>query len=315
MAHQLLKSGVKSSSLAFRSLSTSATKIENVTVIGCGLMGAGIAQVAAQAGNKVNLVDVNDTVLKKSEERIQKSVQRVAKKKFKDDSTKTQQFVDESLSRISYTTDLHKAVQNSDLVVEAIVENLKIKQDLFADIDKVAPEHTMFASNTSSIPISEIAELAKRKDRFGGLHFFNPVPVMKLLEVIRINQTSDATYEAMMAWGQKIGKVTVTCKDTPGFIVNRLFLPYKQEAMRLLERGDATARDIDTAMKLGASHPMGPFELSDYVGLDTELFVIEGWNKRFPDDPMFVPSKTVQKMVAEGKLGMKTGEGFYKYNV
>ncbi|RXG68395.1 Hydroxyacyl-coenzyme A dehydrogenase, mitochondrial [Armadillidium vulgare] len=172
------------------------------------------------------------------------------------------------------------SVKNADLVVEAIVENIDIKQKLFKQLDEAAPEHTIFASNTSSLSIQKIAQNAKRKDRFGGLHFFNPVPVMKLLEVIRIPETSQTTIDSMLAWGKAMGKVTVQCKDTPGFIVNRLLVPYYGEAYRMYERGDATTRDIDTAMKLGTGYPMGPFELSDYTGLDTNLFVIEGrWER------------------------------------
>ncbi|MCL4126942.1 UNVERIFIED_CONTAM: hypothetical protein GTU68_041385, partial [Idotea baltica] len=177
----------------------------------------------------------------------------------------------------------------------------------------IAPEHTIFASNTSSLSIAKIAKKASRKDRFGGLHFFNPVPVMKLLEVIRIPETSQATFDAMTAWGKAMGKVTVSCKDTPGFIVNRLLIPYSNEAMHMLDRGDATAKDIDTAMKLGAGYPMGPFELGDYVGLDTSLRIIEGWAKDYPENETYRVPPTLRKMVSEGKLGVKSGEGFYKY--
>merc|ERR1712179_508415 len=151
-----------------------------------------------------------------------------------------------------------------------------------------------------------------RLDRFGGLHFFNPVPVMKLLEVVKIPETSEETFQAMTNWGKAMGKATVTCKDTPGFIVNRLLVPYMMEAVRMVERGDATPQDVDTAMKLGAGYPMGPFELTDYVGLDTCKFIIDGWNEKYPDHPLFAPSPLLNKYVAEGKLGNKVGEGFYK---
>lgn len=313
MAHKLLRLA-QTSGRCFSTTANVMAGINSVTIIGGGLMGAGIAQVAAQTGNKVHLVDLNPDVLKKSQGRIEQSIARVAKKQFKDDPSKADSFTKDSLARLTYTTDLHSAVKQSDLVVEAIVENLKVKQKLFADIDKVAPEHTIFASNTSSIPIGEIAQPTNRKDRFGGLHFFNPVPVMKLLEVIRIPETSDKTYDAINSWGKSLGKVTVSCKDTPGFIVNRLLIPYTMEAVRMYERGDASFQDIDTAMKLGAGYPMGPFELSDYVGVDVGLFVIEGWAERFPDDPTYKVPETIRKMVKEGKLGVKTGEGWYKYN-
>lgn len=179
---------------------------------------------------------------------------------------------------------------------------------------QVAPEHTIFTSNTSSLSITAIASVTNRKDRFGGLHFFNPVPVMRLLEVIRTVDTSDDTYNKITAFGQKLGKACITCKDTPGFVVNRLLIPYMAESVRLLERGDASARDIDTAMKLGAGYPMGPIELADYVGLDTTYNILKGWHENDPENPIFKPLPLLEKLVKEGKLGVKTGEGFYQYN-
>lgn len=158
-----------------------------------------------------------------------------------------------------------------------------------------------------------MALVTKRKDRFGGLHFFNPVPVMKLLEVVRTAKTSDETYNKLMDFGKSIDKTCITCKDTPGFVVNRLLVPYLAEAVRMLERGDASARDIDIAMKLGAGYPMGPFELADYVGLDTTHFILQGWKERFPDTTLFEPCKLMGKLVDEGKCGIKSGEGFYSY--
>jgi 3-hydroxyacyl-CoA dehydrogenase len=218
------------------------------------------------------------------------------------------------MSRIIYTTDLENSVKdNCDLLIEAIVENMKIKQDMFTKLDKVAPSSTIFASNTSSLPITEMASVTQRKDKFGGLHFFNPVPVMKLVEVIRIADTSEQTFDTLLSFGKAVQKVPVSCKDTPGFIVNRLLVPYMAEAIRLLERGDASARDIDTAMKLGAGYPMGPIELLDYVGLDTNKFILEGWHKMDPENPLYKPSEMLNKLVEEGKLGLKTGEGLYKY--
>ncbi|MCL4116889.1 UNVERIFIED_CONTAM: hypothetical protein GTU68_034580 [Idotea baltica] len=221
----------------FSKTAAMAKAIKNVTVIGSGLMGAGIAQVAAQTGHNVIMVDLDEQAVSKAKERFNTSIQRVANKKFKDDKEAASKFINDSISRFSTSTNSSASVTSADLVVEAIVENLDIKQKLFAELDKVAPEHTIFASNTSSLPIKKIAENVNRKDRFGGLHFFNPVPVMKLLEVVRIPETSQSTYDAMSDWGKAMGKVTVECKDTPGFIVNRLLVPYMMESVRLLERG------------------------------------------------------------------------------
>jgi len=290
------------------------TAIKNITVIGGGLMGSGISQVAAQAGQTVTLVDLNADILKKSESSIQNSIARVAKKVHKDDANAAKKFVEETVSRIKFNADPLKSLDDADLVVEAIVENMDIKHKLFKSLDDAAPQKTIFASNTSSLSIGEIASVTKRKDKFGGLHFFNPVAVMKLLEVIRIPETSDETYNAMMAWGKSVGKTCITCKDTPGFVVNRLLVPYISESIKLFERGDANAQDIDTAMKLGAGYPMGPLELADYTGLDTCLFILTGWQKKYPGNPLFESPQILKKLVKEGKLGRKTGEGFYKYN-
>ncbi|XP_050719772.1 hydroxyacyl-coenzyme A dehydrogenase, mitochondrial-like [Eriocheir sinensis] len=303
------------SHLSRRSLSQTAAManaMKNVTVIGSGLMGAGIAQVAAQTGHTVTMVDIDPVAVEKAQKRIADSIGRVAKKKF-GEGDEASKFISESVGRLRTSTDAVASVESADLVVEAIVENLKVKKELFSKLDNAAPEHTIFASNTSSLAIAKIAEATNRRDRFGGLHFFNPVPVMKLLEIVRIPETSDATYNAMKGWGKAMGKVTVECKDTPGFIVNRLLVPYMFEAVRLVERGDASPRDVDTAMKLGAGHPMGPFELMDYVGLDVGKFIIDGWHKDFPDVESFKPSPLLEKLVSEGKLGVKTGEGFYSY--
>jgi len=300
-----------------RSFSASAhqwSAIKSVAVIGSGLMGSGIAQVSAATGHKVILVDQSQDIVDKAGARIQKSLARVAAKKFKDDKQAADAFMSKVAGNIAMETDAVSAVAKVDLVVEAVVENLDLKKKLFAAWDAAAPEHTIFASNTSSIPIQKMAVATKRLDRFGGLHFFNPVPMMKLVEVIRINETSDATFKALEDFGKAVGKVTVQCKDTPGFIVNRLLLPYMMESVRLYERGDASFKDIDTAMKLGAGYPMGPFELMDYVGLDTVKFIMDGWKANDPGNDMFQPSETINKLNKEGKFGVKAGEGFYTYN-
>jgi 3-hydroxyacyl-CoA dehydrogenase len=217
------------------------------------------------------------------------------------------------LSYIQWSSNLNEAVKTADIVIEAIVENLKEKQKMFASIDDIAKPSAIFASNTSSLPIKEIAKTSKRLNQFCGLHFFNPVPVMKLLEIVRIPETSDSTYDAVMKFGKELGKVTVTCKDTPGFIVNRLLNPYMGESYRMLERGDATVEDIDKAMKLGAGFPMGPFELTDLIGIDTARNVRQFYHEVFPNDTQYTPSPLLNKMVQEGKLGVKSGEGFYNY--
>ncbi|XP_013073468.2 hydroxyacyl-coenzyme A dehydrogenase, mitochondrial-like isoform X1 [Biomphalaria glabrata] len=300
-----------------RAFSTSTlhfNAVKTVTVIGSGLMGSGIAQVAAATGHKVTLVDKTKEIVDKAEVSIKKSIDRIVKKKFPDDAKAQLKYSTDVLANLNMSTDVLTAVKSSDLVIEAIVENLDVKRELFGLLDNAAPEKTLFASNTSSIPIKDIASVTKRKDKFGGLHFFNPVPLMKLLEVIRIPETSDETYNLLDAFGKALGKTTVQCKDTPGFIVNRLLVPYMVEAIRLVERGDASPRDVDTAMKLGAGYPMGPFELLDYVGLDTTKFIIDGWSKRDPENPLFKPSPILNKLVDDNKLGLKTGEGFYKYN-
>jgi len=296
------------------SVSKQSLTITKITIIGSGLMGSGIAQVSASAGNTVNLVDVSESALTKSKANIESSLSRVGKKTFKDDPSKIGPYVNSILSKINFTTDLNGSVKNTELVVEAIVENLDVKIKLFDGLDKVAQSSTIFTSNTSSIPITEIAAHSTRKDRFGGLHFFNPVPMMKLLEVIRIKETSDNTFNKMQEWGRSIGKVTVNCKDTPGFIVNRLLIPNMVEAVTMVERGDATHADVDVAMKLGAGYPMGPFELADYVGLDVLVFILGGWEKRFPNDPRFKVPASLKKLVSEGKLGTKSGAGFYDYS-
>lgn len=197
-------------------------------------------QVAAQTGHEVNLVEVNEELLKKAQASISTNLGRVAKKLFKDKPADGEQFVANTFARITGMTSPTEAVKDTDLVVEAIVEKLELKHKLFAALDEAAPAKTIFASNTSSLPIGEIAACTKRKDRFGGLHFFNPVPIMKLLEVIRIPETNDKTYTSLMEWGKAMGKTCITCKDTPGFVVNRLLVPYIAEAIRMYERGQST---------------------------------------------------------------------------
>uniref|UniRef100_A0A8V0XSS7 3-hydroxyacyl-CoA dehydrogenase n=1 Tax=Gallus gallus TaxID=9031 RepID=A0A8V0XSS7_CHICK len=232
--------------------------------------------VAAASGHTVVLVDQSDEILKKSTKGIEESLKRVTKKKFADKPEAGAEFIEKTLKNLTTSTDAVAVVHSTDLVIEAIVENQEIKSELFKRLDKFAPEHTIFTSNTSSLQITQLANSTTRQDRFGGLHFFNPVPMMKLVEVVKTPMTSQKTYESLMDFSKAVGKSPVSCKDTPGFIVNRLLVPYMMEAVRLFERGDASKEDIDVAMKLGAGYPMGPFELLDYVGLDTSKYIIDG---------------------------------------
>lgn len=298
---------------SFSSTSNLNRHINSVTVIGSGLMGSGIAQVTAEAGYSVFLVDQSDLALKNAMKTIETSLTRSTKKKFNKEPDHAVRYIKDTMDRIVTMTKIDAGAEKADLIIEAIVENIQAKHDLFSKLDKISPKTTIFASNTSSLPISEIAQVVSRKDKFGGLHFFNPVPVMKLLEVIKTDETNDATFRTLLEYGLSIGKTTVECKDTPGFIVNRLLVPYMFEAVKMYERGDASFQDIDTAMKLGAGYPMGPFELLDYVGLDTAKFIVDGWKKRYPGDATFQSSVVIDELVAEGRLGRKSGEGFYKY--
>jgi len=263
---------------------------------------------------QVVLCDTSQGLVDKGLDRIINSWTRTAKEKFNSDASKQHEYVQALHSNIRTTTDAKEAVKDADLVIEAIIENLKIKQDLFSTLDKTAKKSCLFATNTSSLSVTEIgaALSSERKKQFGGLHFFNPVTMMQLVEVIRTGDTSDTTFNAFLSYGRGIRKKTVVCKDTPGFIVNRLLIPYVRNAIQMMERGDASAQDIDTAMKLGAGHPMGPLELADLVGLDTAKYIMDSWEMNDPGVPNQSP-ELLDKLVAEGKLGRKSGEGFFKY--
>jgi len=282
--------------------------IQKVGVIGCGLMGHGIAQVAAQAGCDVIVREAEQGALDKGLGRIHKSLAKLVEKE-----KLTQAQADETNGRLSGTLDLTD-LADCDLVVEAIIEDLDIKTALYKELGGLCKPETIFASNTSSFPVATMGEASGRPDKMVGLHFFNPVQLMKLVEVVRTPATSAESFDAAMAFGKAVGKAPVAAADTPGFIVNRLLVPYMAEAIRLVERGDATPADVDTAMKLGCGYPMGPFTLTDYVGLDTTLSILEGWHERFPGDPLFVPPQVLKDKVAEGKLGRKSGEGFFDWS-
>jgi 3-hydroxyacyl-CoA dehydrogenase len=290
--------------------------VNKVGVVGCGLMGHGIAQVAAQGGCDVLVLEAEQAFLDKGLGRIQKSVEKLASKqveKGKLAEGDAPGWVKGVLGRIRGTLD-KKDLADRDLVVEAVVEDLDAKKALFQELGGICKPDAIFASNTSSFPIAEMAQASGRPARFVGLHFFNPVQLMRLVEVVRTDATDDEVYAAAKAFGEACGKTPVACKDTPGFVVNRLLVPYMVQALLMLERGDATKEDIDTAMQLGCGYPMGPLTLTDYVGLDTTLSILEGWHDRYPSEPAFAVPALLKKMVAEGKLGRKSGEGFYKWD-
>jgi len=282
--------------------------IQKVGVVGCGLMGHGIAQVAAQAGCTVVVRESAQGPLDKGMGRIRKSLDKlVSKEKL------TAADADAAWGRLSGTLEVSD-LADCDLVVEAIIEDLDIKRSFYKELGATCKPETIFATNTSSFPVAEMGEASGRPDKMVGLHFFNPVQLMKLVEVVKTPATSDAVFAEAKAFGEAVGKVPVAASDTPGFVVNRLLVPYMADAMRMVERGDSTPADVDAGMSLGCGYPMGPFTLTDYVGLDTTLSILEGWAERFPDDPSFTPPQILKDKVAAGKLGRKTGEGFYKWD-
>lgn len=289
--------------------------IKKVGVVGCGLMGHGIVQVAAQGGFEVVALETEQRFLDSGLARIDKSLAKLAEKAVKDNkATEEQAKAQAAATRARIKGSTNKAdLADCDLVVEAIVEDLTLKKALFAELGKLCKATTILASNTSSFPIAEMGEASGRPQRMVGLHFFNPVQLMKLVEVVRTEKTANDVFEEARAFGKACGKAPVACKDTPGFVVNRLLVPYMVEAMKMLERGDASAEDIDTAMKFGCGYPMGPIELTDYVGLDTTLSIVEGWTKRYPKEPAFQVPALLKAKVGEKKLGRKSGEGFYKW--
>jgi len=280
--------------------------IKRIMVVGAGFMGSGIAQVMAVAGYGVVLMDVADGFVRKGMAAIEKNLTgSVAKGKLAEaDKTAT-------LERIIATTELAPA-RDCDLVIEAIIENRQAKMDLYRQLEEICPPHVLFASNTSSIPITELATATKRPDRFAGMHFFSPVPVMKLVEIIRGLKTADATVQVIQELTDRIGKVGVLVKDGPGFLVNRVNAALRNEVYNCLAEGVATIEDIDKALKFGLGHPMGPFELGDFVGLDIGLAVAETLWDNFKD-PKWRPALSLRKLVASGDLGRKTGKGWYDY--
>jgi 3-hydroxybutyryl-CoA dehydrogenase len=283
-----------------------ATTIKTVGVLGCGLMGSGIAQVCAAAGYKTIVREVEETFLNRGLARIRKFLDDgVAKGKTAAETR------DQALAHLSGTTSFDTLAE-ADLIIEAIVENLDEKQTAYVSLESIVKPQTIFVSNTSSLCIMELAAATRRPDRFAGLHFFNPVPLMKLVEVIRALTTSDATYQSLMAFAMSLGKEPITAPDRPGFIVNRLLVPYLLDAIRAYENGLGTLEDIDKGMKLGCGYPMGPFTLLDFVGLDTTYYIA---NIMFDEyrEPAYAPPPLLKRMVLAGYLGKKSGRGFYTY--
>jgi 3-hydroxyacyl-CoA dehydrogenase len=282
--------------------------VKKVGVVGCGLMGHGIAQIGAQAGLSVVVRESEQGALDKGTQRIRRSLDKLVEKE-----KLSRADADAAFGRVQGTLRLED-LADCDLVIEAIVENLEVKQALFKQLHGLCKPSTIFASNTSSFSIGEMGVASGRPQRMVGLHFFNPVQLMKLVEVVRAKQTSDEVFAEAKAFGEACGKVPVAAADTPGFVVNRLLVPYLAEAIRMVERGDATPADIDTGMTLGCAYPMGPFTLLDYVGLDTTLFILEGWAKAEPGNALLQPPQLLRDKVKAGKLGRKTGEGFFKWD-
>jgi 3-hydroxybutyryl-CoA dehydrogenase len=281
--------------------------IKTVGVIGCGLMGSGITQVCAQSGYKTIVREVNDELLKNGLGKIDGFL---AKSVEKGKMTAEQKAA--TMANITGTTKLGD-LQNCDLIIEAVVENIDLKKEIFAELDPLCPASTIFASNTSSLTITEMAAATKRGDRFVGMHFFNPVPLMKLVEVVRTIATSQETFDAAFAFAKSLGKEPITCKDNSGFVVNLLLVPYLLDAIRAVENKVASIEDIDKGMALGCGHPMGPLTLLDFVGIDTTYFISEIMFKEYRD-AKYAPPPLLRKMVLAGYHGKKSGKGFYDYS-
>jgi 3-hydroxybutyryl-CoA dehydrogenase len=283
------------------------SEIRKVGVLGAGLMGSGIAEVCAKTGFDVVVREPSDELLAKGRKRITQSLSKAKERgKLREE--------DESaiLSRLHFSSSLEE-FSPVDLVIEAIVENLEAKREVYRALDGICGPGTIFCSNTSSLTIAEMAAGTKRPDRFAGLHFFNPVPVMKLVEVVRAIETSDDTIGRVTAFATSLGKTPIACRDNSGFVVNRLLVPFLLDAIRAHEQGVGSLEDIDTGMKLGCAHPMGPFELLDYVGLDTVYAIAEIMFAEYRE-ARFAPPSQLKRMVLAGRFGRKTGRGFYEYD-
>jgi 3-hydroxybutyryl-CoA dehydrogenase len=279
-----------------------------VGVLGCGLMGSGIAQTAVVAGYRTVVQDTADAALAKGRRAIERSLDKLVEKAALSPADR-----DAALGRLAYTADL-AAVADADIVIEAVTEDLEVKNGLWRDLDRRCPPATIFASNTSSLTIGSMAAATMRPDRVVGLHFFNPVPLMPLVEVVRGLATSEDTFQRAVAFARNLGKEPVASRDTPGFLVNRLLVPYLLDAVRALEAGTGSVADLDTAMRLGCGHPMGPFTLLDFIGLDTAVRIAEIMFDEYRE-PRFAPPPLLRRMVTAGLYGRKSGKGFYDYSL
>lgn len=281
-------------------------RIQKIGVIGAGTMGNGIAQVCAVAGLQVTMVDITEEVVQRGLKTLEGSLERLVKKEKLTAEDKIA-----ALARVHGATD-YAALKGVDLVIEAATENIELKLRILKQIDALVPAETVIATNTSSISITQLAAVVNRPERCIGMHFFNPVPMMALLELIRGLQTSDETHARTLAFAEKIGKTPITVRNNPGFVVNRILVPMINEAIFVLNEGLATAEDIDAGMKLGCNHPIGPLALADLVGLDTLLAIMQVFYEGF-NDPKYRPAPLLKEMVAAGRLGRKSNRGFYTY--